>query len=255
MLIDEADSFLAKHDEMRGVLDSGHKRSGAYVLRCVGDDAVPTRFSTWAPKVIAGLRRLHPTLESRAIFITLQRKLPNETVQDLPNDENAYLDLQRKCARWANDNLEKLRSADPSMPSEFINRLRDNWRPLFAIAELAGGEWPRLALKAARLLSREEGEQEHSVLLLQDLRDLFEVEEAQELSSFFIVAALVKMEDRPWPEYKQDKPITQSQLAQLLKRYKVKPGPIRWKGAQARGYRRTQLEPLFERYLSEKKDE
>ena len=37
LLIDEADTFLTNNEEIRGVLNSGHRRSGAFVLRLVGD--------------------------------------------------------------------------------------------------------------------------------------------------------------------------------------------------------------------------
>ena len=37
LLIDEADTFLTSSEEIRGVLNSGHRRSGAFVLRLVGD--------------------------------------------------------------------------------------------------------------------------------------------------------------------------------------------------------------------------
>jgi len=39
------------------------------------------------------------------------------------------------------------------MPPTAFNRLADNWRPLFAIAEIAGGDWPQRALAAFTALS------------------------------------------------------------------------------------------------------
>src|SRR5260221_610896 len=35
LLIDEADSFAAENEELRGVINSGHTRSGAFVIRTV----------------------------------------------------------------------------------------------------------------------------------------------------------------------------------------------------------------------------
>jgi hypothetical protein len=37
LLIDEADTFLGEHEELRGILNSGHRRGGQ-VIRTVGDD-------------------------------------------------------------------------------------------------------------------------------------------------------------------------------------------------------------------------
>jgi hypothetical protein len=58
LLIDEADSFLRDKEELRGILNSGHTRDAAYVVRTVGDDKEPCRFSTWAPKAVALIGRL-----------------------------------------------------------------------------------------------------------------------------------------------------------------------------------------------------
>ena len=78
LLIDEADSFLKDNEEMRGILNSGHTKTAAYVIRNVevGGEHKPTRFSTWAPKAIATIRALADTLEDRSIVVTLQRKSP-----------------------------------------------------------------------------------------------------------------------------------------------------------------------------------
>lgn len=46
LLIDEADSFLTNNEELRGVLNSGHRRATAFVIRTVGDDHEPRRFTT-----------------------------------------------------------------------------------------------------------------------------------------------------------------------------------------------------------------
>src|SRR2546426_564362 len=43
------------------------------------------------------------------------------------------------------------------MPSTAYNRVADNWHPLFAIAHVAGGDWPALALEAYTHLARQSG--------------------------------------------------------------------------------------------------
>jgi putative DNA primase/helicase len=53
LLIDEAGTFLKHSEELRGIINSGHTRDMAFVVRTVGDEHEPRRFSTWAPKVIA----------------------------------------------------------------------------------------------------------------------------------------------------------------------------------------------------------
>ena len=39
LLIDEFDTFIGENDELRGVINSGHQRNAAFVLRVSGDDA------------------------------------------------------------------------------------------------------------------------------------------------------------------------------------------------------------------------
>jgi len=82
LLIDEADSFVKDNEELRGVLNSGHTKTAAYVIRNVevNGEHKPRRFSTWAPKAIATIRGLADTLEDRAIMVRLQRKPPGAKV-------------------------------------------------------------------------------------------------------------------------------------------------------------------------------
>ena len=49
--------------------------------------------------------------------------------------------IARMCARWIDDNAGLLADADPDM-GDLINRDADKWRPLFAIADLIGPDWP-----------------------------------------------------------------------------------------------------------------
>ena len=96
LLLDEADTYLRDNEEMRGVLNSGHRRDLAYVLRLVeiNRDYDPRKFSTWCAMAIAGLGRQHVTIESRSIRIELVRKLAGEAVDDL--DDGAA----QSCVAW-----------------------------------------------------------------------------------------------------------------------------------------------------------
>src|SRR5262249_62150977 len=65
LLVDEADTFVKGSEEMRGILNSGHTKAAAYVIRSVevNGDFQARRFSTWAPKAIATISTLARTLE------------------------------------------------------------------------------------------------------------------------------------------------------------------------------------------------
>jgi len=156
LLIDEADTFIKDNEEMRGVLNSGHTKTAAYVIRTVEvcGDHKAKRFSSWAPKAIATIRSLADTLEDRSILVTMQRKKKSETVERLRRSDNDdFAILRRQALRWCEDNLKILTAADPAVPATLNDRAADNWRPLLAVADLAGGEWPKRARDAALVLS------------------------------------------------------------------------------------------------------
>ena len=252
MLIDEADTFLRGNDELRGVLNSGHSRASAYVLRTVGEDHTPYQFRTWAPKAIALIGSLPDTLADRAIVVRLRRKRLDETVERLRMDRLQDLEpLCRQAARWATDNLDALQEAEPDMPAELNDRAADNWRPLLAIADLAGSHWPATARKVAGDISADQlDEDSHRVTLLADVRAIFQDLDVDRLPSTELVDALGKMEERPWMEWRNGKPITVRQLAKLLKPFGVMPGTIRLaSGKTPKGYRREALSDAFSRYL------
>ena len=149
LLVDEADTFLAESDDLRGVLNSGHRRGGS-VLRTVGDDHEPRAFATYAAVAIGIIGSLPDTLADRSIPVDLKRKLSSEVTESFRIDRVGHLEvLARKAARWAADNADAIAAADPDMPPGVHSRAADNWRPLFAIADAAGGEWPKRARAAA----------------------------------------------------------------------------------------------------------
>ena len=63
-----------------------------------------------------------------------------------------------------------------------------------------------------------------------------------------ILPALIEMEHRPWPEWRNYKPLTSKQLAGLLKPFGVSPRTVRRGDGTGKGYRRVDLEDAFARY-------
>ena len=250
LLIDEADSFLADNNEMRGVLNSGHQRANAYVIRTVdtGGDLEPRRFRTWSPKAIAMIGKLPATLTSRAIPIDLRRKGRGEKVQRLRIDKaDNLVMLCRQAARWVADNALRLQAIDPDIPEELGNRTADNWRPLIAIADAAGGDWPERVRSIA--LKHQPSEQTAGIMLLEDIRRAFFHAQADQLSSADLAAKLATYEERPWVEWRHDKPITPRQLARLLEPFKIAPALIRIGTVVFRGYKLESFADAFTRYI------
>ena len=149
LLIDEADTFLPENDELRGILNSGHRRGGS-VIRVVGEELEPRSFSTYSACAIALIGQLPSTLADRSVLIELRRRRPDEVIETFRFDRTDQLDeLACKISRWAADTSDAIRGADPAMPDGVFNRAADNWRPLLAIAEAAGSIWPARAQDAA----------------------------------------------------------------------------------------------------------
>lgn len=252
MIIDEADTFLRESDELRGVLNSGHTRATAFVIRTVGDDHEPRRFNTWGAKAIALIGKMADTLQDRSITIALRRKLPGEKTEKLRHaDKRQFEDLQSRLARFAADDGEALRGLRPSSPEGLSDRAADNWEPLLAIAALAGEEWQRRALLAAIALSgRISDALSLGVELLADIEAVFDAKAVSRLPTAALIDALCEDDERPWATYNRGKPMSPRQVARLLSGYKIESKTLRFDyGSPAKGYERAQFTDAFNRYL------
>jgi Protein of unknown function (DUF3631) len=251
LLIDEGDTFLRENEELRGVLNSGHSKDGQ-VVRLVGDNHEPRVFSTWCPTVVASIDWLPGTIEDRSIKIIMRRRRGDERVERFRDDRiEALAVLAQKARRWVDDHIEELRKADPETPMELHDRAADNWRPLLAIADVVGGEWPKLSRMVANSMSESSAPDQESIrtMLLADIQSAFQ--NTDRLSSDTLVATLVSLEDRPWAEMNKGWPLKKTGLARLLKPFKIFPTTIRLDGDRtAKGYYRSNFEDAFARYLS-----
>jgi putative DNA primase/helicase len=251
LLIDEGDAFLRENEVLRGILNSGHARWTACVVRSVGDDHEPRAFRTWAPKCIALIGNLHDTLHDRAIVIPMRRRLAVEDVERLRMDRmEIFTDLKRRCIRWANDNVVKLKTCDPRMPEQLHDRAADNWRSLIAIADLAGKDWPERARAAALTLAEIDLQEEQPrILLLGDIREILADFKKGRITSAFLVSKLQQLEGKPWAEWNRGRPITATQIARLLKPFQISPKTMRIDDHPSRGYEAADFEEAFARYL------
>jgi hypothetical protein len=185
LLIDEYDALANGDGEMaenlRGLLNSSFNRHGAVVLRLVpvpGGGWEGRQFSMWAAACIAGIGKLPDTVEDRSVIIRLVRKLVSERVKRLRGKDGGELEvLRRKIARFVADNEHALRTIEPAELAGLNDRQADAWEPLFAIAEVAGGDWPQRARAAATALcgvdEAEAQEGDNRLVLLADIRDIF----------------------------------------------------------------------------------
>ena len=247
LLIDEADTFIQNADgNIKGLINSGHTKSGAQVLKCVGDSHTPQVFDTWHPMVIASIGALEDTIMDRSIIINLRRKLPSENVQRLPIDLSEKWQGWRSMAfRWFIDNAAALNDSNQIEPPPRGNdRAIDNWIPLFTLAKAIDATWYTRCEDAYAVLVNE-GEMELPTRLLSDIRNHLVKATNTRISSTNIFQSLMADETAPWADMR----LTQAKVASMLTPYNIKPRYMRIEGKILRGYESTQFEDAFERYL------
>jgi Protein of unknown function (DUF3631) len=253
LIIDEADSFFGDNEDLRGIVNSGHTRQAAFVIRTVGEDHEPRQFSTWGFKAIAGIGKRAGTIEDRSIAVDLERKLRSEQVSRLRHATPGLLaGLQQKLCRWSNDNLTMIAGKRPSLPEALNDRQQDNWEILVAIADLAGGEWPGLARNAALSLSNAEDDTAPlSGQLLVDIHEIVKVSSGNGIFSKDLLDKLVALPESPWGECTRGKPLTQNRLAKMLGSFRLETESLRVGDKVQRGYNVEALKAAFDRYCGQ----
>ncbi|MCY1439522.1 hypothetical protein D9M71_557580 [compost metagenome] len=190
-------------------------------------------------------------MADRSIPLRLRRKLPGEhTVKIRHADSGTFADLVSKLARFRFDHLEAIRLSRPAEVEGLNDRANDCWEPLLAIAEVAGGDWPRIARSAAVSLHSLEEAPSIGTELLASIRDAFDSKCAGSLATRVLLDTLAEDEEAPWAEWNRGKPVTANQLAKHLSEFGIKPTTIRIGSRTPKGYRREQFEETFTRYLS-----
>jgi len=250
LLIDEADAFMRDNEELRGILNSGHTRESAYVIRTVGDSFTPTKFNTWGAKALAGIGHVADTLMDRAVIFELRRKLPHEKVERIRYAEpDLFDDLRSKLARFAEDYSDQVRQARPPLPHSLNDRAQDNWEPLLAIAMSAGNEWLQLGTTAALKLSGSDSDtQTVGTELLADIREIFG-QDLDRITTAELIRLLCTDGEKPWATFNRGNAITPRQVAKRLKEYGILSHTIRIGIETAKGYTIDQFREVFSRYL------
>jgi hypothetical protein len=280
LLVDEADTFLDLHEDLRGVLNAGYSRATGFALRCEkfetdqGSVVKPVNFACFCPVAVAAIGHLPSTIEDRGILVAMQRKVKGTKVSRFRRRERAALvPLKRRLDRWARDHVDALKSAVPTLPPELNDRLSDVWEPLLAIADLAGGDWSSKARGAAVELTgavEAEGVTDTRLRLLAAIRTVYEPAALEQgadrpspwerLSLATIVETLVSDETAGWGEVNRGKPITPAYVGRVLRDFGAgmaqqwRPGegePDAARGNRCRGYYRDRLAPIWAQYLDQ----
>ena len=226
ILFDEIDTIFGpkakEHEELRGLLNAGHRRSGV-AYRCVGEGTKQTVVeSAFAAVALAGLGKLPDTILTRSIVVRMRRRAPDEHIEPYRArlHEPEGWKLRAMLADWTATVAEQLTGYWPEMPPGVTDRPADVWEPLLAVADAAGGPWPGRARDACAWLVRDNAERGISlgIRLLADLRDIFGG--ARAITTEDILTRLRGLDAAPWADLK-GAPLDARGLARLLDDYEI----------------------------------
>jgi hypothetical protein len=264
LVIDEGDTFLHGDSELRGIINCGHTKNAAFVWRIEEKSGqyAPVRFSVWSPMAIAMIKSPPETIRDRSVLISLRRKLPQEQTQKFPYDfESDCFDLRRKLKRWSIDHVDMLKLAETSVPSFGSDRAQDNWLPLIAVSNLLGVNWTENTVESMRKIETQNSDNDDAgiaVMLLSDIQKILSdrrtipCNENAAFHSSSLVAKLIKLEGRPWGEWRHGRPLTTNSLCRMLRPFGIRSDQVFIKdiNKNKNGYRINDFTDAFKRYLA-----
>jgi hypothetical protein len=256
ILYDEIDTVFGPkakdNEEIRGLLNAGHRR-GAVAGRCVvkGKIVETEEIPAYCAVALAGLGGLPDTILSRSVILRMRRRAPGEHVE--PYRRRLHVAeghaIRDRVKLWAASVEETAADYWPEMPPGIVDRDSDVWEALLTVADLAGGDWPERSRCGAVALvaDSKEGIPSLGVRLLGDLRTIFEGHDV--LSTDSILGALNGLEESPWGEIANGKPLNARGLARRLRPYGVSSKTFRIGTTTPKGYAAADFADAWERYV------
>jgi len=268
LLLDEVDAIFGKRAEqtegLRAMLNASNRR-GKPIPRCVGPKHELKDFEIFGAKALAGIGRLPDTVGDRSIPVRMQRRKKGESVARFRRREvePEASELHVLLEAWAVARVDELRAARPDLPEALNDRAQDSWEPLLAIADAAGGPWPKRARGAAVQLHNEANDDDESlgVLLLTHIREAFEWNQAtgqfqhDRLHTSELLKRLIDNDEGPWAQWwAQDVKSDETKgpaakLARLLRPFKIKSKKLKINSTALQGFERESFTEAWERYL------
>lgn len=253
LFVDEVDTFLKEHNEMKGMINAGYTRETAFIVRCVGEEQEPQPFSIWGAKLLCGIGKIADTLHDRSITLKLRRKTIGETVKNIDkSDPREWQILRAKLARFAKDHSEQLETIQPDPIKGLHDRANDCYEPLLQVAILAGGHWLETVKKAALVLNGTEEESDSiRTELLRDIQTIFTTKRIERIFSHELVNELNADNEANWCVWNNGRGITPRNLAKYLKEFGIVSKSMRIGFDNAKGYSKKQFTDTFNRYLND----
>ena len=237
--------------DLCAILNGGYRR-GAAVYRCVmqGKARELEKLEAFCPVAIAGLKTLPDTLASRSIFIRMRRRAPGESVEQFrqrkirPQAQALFDALALRCRE-----IERaMATVEPKMPDSITDRDAECWEPLFAVADAAGGDWPRIArIAAAELIKGAvDAVTSDGVELLEHIRG--EMAGEEKIWTLTLLNQLHNRDESPWMDVR-GRPLTDRGLAERLSPYGIKSRSVRIGEKTLKGFYASDLHEAWSIYL------
>jgi hypothetical protein len=258
LLVDEVDNLglaLQPNGKLRAVLNAGHRYGGTVALRENGETRQLDVFAPVAlalPDSIGGLPR---TLNSRCITINMRR-----SQRELKHFDALHSDgtLDRVYGQILNWRRQAKLARDPTMPAGTLNRAADNWRCMLSIADSLGHD--DLARKTMIEMAKQHRDADAKVMLLIDIRTLFDLHAVDRFNSGALLDALRAMDDSDWCEFNgargDESPhkLRASEMTSMLAAFGIRtrslwpPGKRTAETRSSKGYLRSQFEVTWKMY-------
>jgi hypothetical protein len=246
-------------EQLREILNAGYRR-GQVVLRCesVSSDEGKYEvksFNTYCPKVLVLIGRLNDTLADRCIPIAMRRRKPAELLERFFYAEAAQhaKRLCREMQKWAKTNHLRVRRRLRKDLEFLEDREAELWIPLFAVCQVAAPERvEELKAIALQISGAKQADEpaEFSVLLLSDIRDIFNRNAADRIFTAGLVQALLAIGESPWENWAKGRDLNDRGIAKLLRPFKIKSQNLRVDDQVSKGYKREDFEEAWSIYLS-----
>ncbi|MFD8690779.1 DUF3631 domain-containing protein [Streptomyces sp. NPDC059651] len=262
ILFDEIDTIFGPkagdNEQLRGFINAGHAR-GRPVYRCVGDGSNQQvqGFPSYCAVAVAGLGSLPDTILTRSVIIRMRRRARNEKAEPFRSRIHVREgnEIRDRLAKWAESVEKQVAGVFPALPEGITDRPADVWEPLLAVADAAGGDWPRRAREACVALvnaSRANDKGSIGIRLLTDLRDNV-LNGIDRLPTVAILDRLNALDDAPWADL-NGRPLDNRRLSKMLSEYGTTDGDpigsrnIKTGGSVLKGYYASDLRDAWARY-------
>ena len=162
-------------------------------------------------------------------------------------------ELEARARDWAKQNRDRLAAIKMKVKANYLqDRVRSNWLPLIAVANAAGGEWPKCIKEIAEQVEGKRPKRTSELRILYDVKATIESDGRDLIGSKWLLGKLNKNSDWSYGDLNGGRGLTEHALGAMLNDFlgqlDLKGVRQRVKGKLTRGWHRNDLEAVFAAY-------